>query len=134
MKLYLAASSADIARAKHWRQKLVDAGIEVTSTWIANVERVGAANPRDATLDQRRGWSFTCLSEVRRSDAFWLLWPHDDSGALIEFGCAIECSIMTARPGVLVVSGDTRKIFCALADEYAADEEAFAAIVEMGAT
>ena len=130
MKIYLAASSADIDRAKHWRDRLVDAGIEVTSTWITNVEKVGAANPRDATREQRAEWMRGCFREVSSSDVLWFLVPPLDKptrGAWMEFDYALE------HVQDVFASGDTlQSIACALADdEYATDEEAFAALVEM---
>lgn len=64
MKLYLAASSAELDRARLWRDRCVAAGIDVVSTWIDNVLKVGEANPRDATKWQRADWAAKCLGEV----------------------------------------------------------------------
>lgn len=129
MKVYLAGSSADIARAKHWHQRLVEAGIEVTSTWIANVEKVGEANPRDANHVQRSFWSGDCVHQVMSAGVLWLLAPPIDRptrGAWIEFGIAMAVGVR------VVCSGDTKQsIFCALAEEHATDEDAFVAIVEL---
>jgi hypothetical protein len=125
--VYIAASSADIDRAEHWRDRLVAVGVRVVGTWMANIRTVGDANPRTASADLRSYWSRTCLEQVADADAFWLLVPGADkptAGAWIELGYALGCDLR------IVCSGDTkRSIFCALGDEYASDEDAFAAVV-----
>ena len=140
MRLYLAASSAELDRARLWRDRCVSAGIEVVSTWIESVLRVGASNPRDASRDQRTVWARTCLDEIerlRREDAFWLLWPtvKTETGALIELGYMLGAWCQPGPWHHILISGDTkRSIFCALGREYATDEEAFAAIVAEAST
>lgn len=126
MKIYLAGSSdpAQRERVKHWSARLTEAGWQVVSTWIANIERVGAANPSDAPSRARQGWAMTCLAEVRQADAFWFLVPPagiSTSGAWVELGTAYE----SAR--AIVCSEDTRRsIFPALGHEAESDEDAFA--------
>lgn len=129
MKVYIAASSAELPRARLWRDRCVAAGIEVVSSWIENVTKVGEANPRDATREQRREWTYQCLREIQLADRFWLLWPERPSAALVEFG--FVAGRWTSFALDVFISGDTkRSIFCALGREYATDEEAFAALVD----
>lgn len=126
MKLYLAASSADIDRARRWRDQLVAAGITVTSTWIENISQVGDANPRGAARSKRSEWSVDDLIQVDNSDTLWLLAPPADKptrGAWLEFGYAV------AKRLAVVSSGDTKQsIFTALGMEFADDHSAFVAI------
>lgn len=135
MKLYLAASSAEIDRARHWRDRCVAAGIEVVSTWIESVLRVGESNPREASRDQRSVWARTCLQEIEtlhREDAFWFLWPtvKTETGALVELGYMLGAWCQPGPRHRIIISGDTkRSIFCALGREYATDESAFVAIL-----
>jgi hypothetical protein len=125
--VYIAASSADIDRAEHWRDRLIAAGVHVTSTWMANVSRVGAGNPRDASDAQRAVWARQRLIEVVESDVLWLLVSPDGTetvGAWWEAGAASVSDVW------IVASGDTkRSIFTALGDEYADDDTAFAAVL-----
>lgn len=133
---YLAASSADISRAKLWRDKLVANGVNVVSTWIETVEQVGNANPRNATTAQRHGWSLDDLVQIDKAYVFWFLVPPMTSptrGAWLEFGYAINrfwfVSDKMTKP-VCIASGDTKQsIFCALATEFETDEQAFEHVV-----
>lgn len=131
--LYLAASSADIARAVHWRDKLQNYAVEVISTWIENVRRVGSGNPRDASHDDRRAWSLQCLAEVRAADVLWFLVPTVEiatRGAWLELGYAIGRGVARGGPRI-ICSGDTKQsIFCALGEEFELDQDAFAAAIE----
>lgn len=135
-KVYVAGSSAELDRARTWRDRLVSAGVEVVSTWIETVIAVGDANPREATTNARRVWSEDDLAQVSIADVFWLLAPEQPTrGAWVELGFAHATRLVEpdARMAIrVIISGDTRQsIFCALGEEYATDEEAFAAIVEM---
>ncbi len=127
MKIYVACASAEIDRAEKWIAALRERHIEVTSTWTENIRKVGSANPTDATKEQRAQWARQCLSEVAAADVLWLLQPKAlTSGAWIEFGWAESVG------AYMVTSGcDKRSIFTALGDEFATDEEAFTAIVDL---
>jgi hypothetical protein len=139
LRCYVAASSAEIPRARAMEQALREAGIEVVSRWIESVEAVGEANPRLATRVQRAEWAWLCLSAIESADVTWLLAPepggHSD-GAFCELGYTHAKSIEDASghdyPRWLICSGDTkRSIFCALADhEFDTDAEALAWLVE----
>lgn len=133
MKVYIAAASAEIARAERVAAKLTSAGIEVTSSWMANVRKVGAANPRDASREQRRAWANGCLAEVAKSDVVLLLMPPigtETIGAYWEAGFALGDISQTGLDRRIVISGDTkRSVFSALGEEYETDDEAIQAII-----
>lgn len=128
-KVYLAASAADMARAKSWRDQLIAAGVDVIASWIDNVEKVGESNPRDATQHQRFLWTTSDLKEIADSRLVWMLVPpagRPTKGAWFEAGFAYAL----ARP--VVFSGDTKSsIFCSTGYEYESDDEAFAAVCSM---
>lgn len=127
LRVYLAASSADLERVKLWRQRLREAGAEPLSTWIENVERVGDANPRAAAHADRARWSLKNLSELAASDVVWLLAPPaglQTRGGWFELGFAY-CA---AKP--MVVSGDTaQSVYSSLGHEYESDEQGFQAVL-----
>lgn len=128
MEIYIAASSKEITRAKRWMALATQAGFEVVSTWPATIEKVGDANPRTASDEQRCGWTNTDIAEVRKADLLWLLVSSTDVsfGACFEFGVAHERGIHT------VASGDTkRSIFTSVADEFDDDTAAFAHICKV---
>lgn len=128
-KVYLAASAADLARAKAWKAKLEEAGVDVVSTWIANVEKVGESNQREATQHQRFLWTTTCLKEVSDSRVVWFLVPPAGRPTRDAwFGSGFAYAL--AKP--LVFSGDTKSSkSCSTGYEYESDDEAFSAVVSM---
>jgi len=79
VRLYLAGSSAEITRAERWSKALADAGVVVTSAWIANITQAGAANPPEAPQAQREAWASHCLTQISNSGWFWLLNPYGPS-------------------------------------------------------
>jgi hypothetical protein len=123
-RVYIAAASTpdQIERVTTWANRLTRAGIAVVSTWPAVIGQVGATNPRDASVSDRRGWSAQDLSELTSADAIWLLCPPPGTttrGAWVELGCAYSRALL------IVSSGDTRQsIFTALGVEYGTDEDA----------
>ena len=126
MKVYLAASTLDMDRARTWYARLRLAGIEIVSTWIATVEKVGSGNPADATHEQRRDWSAKDLAEVRSADVLWILVP---AKSVQTRGIWAELGTAWAHDVTIVTSGETlQSIFCALGDEHPLDEDAFASI------
>lgn len=106
MKVYVAGASKEVNRAVRMMQRLRDGGVTVTSTWPEVIRAVGQANPKDATVEQYIEWASKSLSEVRASDALWLLIPEIDAvGAYIELGVA------HALDKLIVASGAHRPIF-----------------------
>lgn len=137
MRIYVAASSNELLRAKRVMKLLREAGHFVTHDWPAEVEAVGAANPAGASFDDRSHWAHADLRGIDDSEVFWLLMPDRDPsfGAGVEFGWAMgerRLRIWEEDPGKedlrIVVSGPhERSIFPALADAaYETDEQAFA--------
>lgn len=125
--VYLAGSALEINRARQWHSRLIQAGVTVVSTWIANVDQVGSSNPRDAATSHRIHWAAADFAEIQRADLLWLLVPSLDApsrGAWAELGYAY------ASAKRLICSGDTKQsIFCALGHEYETDEQAFNAVI-----
>lgn len=112
--VYVAGASAEIDQCEHWMGRLRALGHRISYDWCANIRRVGNANPREATEEQRHEWSRTDIDAALVSDVFWLLMPTRPTvGAWVEFGAVRQ----TGGPRTLV-SGDWRaSIFTSLADE-----------------
>ena len=136
MRVYVAASSSELPRAKEAMMQLRAAGHEVTGDWVAEIEAVGAANPADAAKSKRVKWSASCLYGVEQADAIWLLMPASEGfGAAVELGYAIgerRFRMWEDEDGDrklrIVVSGPAamRSIFTAMADvTYPTDAAAF---------
>lgn len=120
-RIYLAASSRELERAKHWAERLEREGFELTAKWWEDVEAEVDANPTDH--DARIKYARKDVFAVARADFLWLLVPPHgvhSHGAFLEYGLALGGE---ARR---VASGDTkRSIFLALGEEFETDEEAF---------
>ena len=131
--VYVAGSSAEIERARGWMQKLRERGVHVSSTWPEVVAAEGGqANPRDATVEQRKGWSLTDIKQATGSQVFWLLMPQGPHsfGAAFEYGFFV--ALCPDGKATHVVSGDhLRTIFTAFSLCYDSDEEAFEVICKM---
>lgn len=127
LRVYLAGSSGEIRRARTAYELLAALpNVVVVSTWLDVIEKVGIANPSDASAAQRREWTVTDLAEVASADAVWFLVPSSSAptrGAWAELGYAYALSKR------ILCSGATRQsIFCALGSEHAMDEGALEAI------
>lgn len=124
LSVYVAASSDEIDRAVRWIAMLRGAGIHVTSSWpeVITRESAGVANPREASVEDRRRWSSQDLNEVQAADVLWMLAPTRASGR----GAYYEAGAADALGNVVVASGDTKQsIFLARATEFDTDDEAF---------
>jgi hypothetical protein len=125
-RIYVAAASSEIPRAKQAAEWLKTAGLAVVSTWTDVIEAVGDANPASATVENRYSWSFADLRQVDECDLLWFLVPP---GASPTRGAWLEVGYARAKDKLLVFSGETRQsIFCALGTECENDVEAFAVI------
>ena len=143
--IYVAGSSQEMERAEGWMVKLTEAGIRVISTWPKIIreseEKLGkglihAANPMDATHDERAAMATVPLLQVSQADAFWLLLPTKPTvGAYVELGYSLALQAMSqimvenghlAQPRFAICSGVEKSIFTALAMHFVTDEEAFA--------
>jgi hypothetical protein len=140
MKIYVAGASSEIERAEKWMAALREAGVEVTSSWPEIIREVGAANPMEASREDRLLWSAQDLAEVSNSNVFWFLLPEGKptAGAYTEFGYAVfmgaaasearNAGITGAPLFWIIVSGEETSIFTALADHFGTDEQAFEAL------
>lgn len=132
MKVYVAASAAEIDRAEAVTARLRGMGIEVTSTWPVMIRerQGGVTNPRGASRVDRRAWSDTDLSELDEADVLLFLAPEPSGptrGAWVELGYARA----TRKP--IISSGDTlQSIFCAMGLEFATDDEALSYLEMLG--
>lgn len=129
MKVYVAGSSQDTNRVRFWIERLKANNVEVVSTWVDVIDKVGLANPYDATVVQRQEWSELDLAEVMSADVVWVLVPpptYSTKGAWVEAGFSY------AKDKRLIFSGDTKQsIFCALGEEYVHDDAAFNDVLEL---
>jgi hypothetical protein len=117
MNIYLAGASSEMDMCAEYMQTLRDLGHTITEDWVANIKRVGDANPLDATDMYRKKYARTDLEGVRHAFLFWLLVPEKPSnGCWVELGYAL--AMCQEIPHVMVVaSGNYKKsIFTALCD------------------
>lgn len=133
LSAYVAASSAEIDRARHVMQALRMHGVRVVSTWIDAIAEDGRANEGlpEAT---RRERARQCLEEVASVDVFLILVPSEPSGigSGVELGSALTLNDWHNEPRLIASGRTERTIFAALCDEeYASDAEAIAAVVRM---
>lgn len=142
LRIYVAGSSAEMARAEKWMARLRQAGIDVTSSWPDVIRKVGEANPMHVSRNQRAKWAATDLAEIEHSNVFWLLLPEGQPsvGAYTELGFATMLALdaVSARragvPGAffkLVCSGVETSIFTAVADHFPSDNDAFGFLVSL---
>ncbi len=121
MKIYVAASSKELERAKAAMAAVEALGHTISHDWVKCVEEEGEANPVSATHTQRANWAEDDLAGVQEADVLWLLMPEDAGfGAGVEFGYALS------KPWKrIVVSGAfERSIFPALANACYTDDDA----------
>lgn len=99
-------------------------GFVVTCSWPDVVATVGDANPRTASVAERRGWSTQDLNEVDAADAVWFLVPEPP---LTTRGAWFEAGYAYSEHKHLVFSGDTRQsVFTSLGIECDSDMAAMA--------
>lgn len=126
MKVYIAAASTDMERAKHWMSKLRLAGIEVVNRWIAKIEEVGEANPRgDNVSFVRQEAAAQNEADIDSAHVLWFLVPKEAPGR----GGYWESGYARKAKKHLVFSGDTQQsVFTSQGKEFADDLDAFADI------
>lgn len=95
MKIYLAAPYGDMMQMREVRDKLVDAGHEVTAQWIDGFE--GMAKPGQESSDDqiKAQGALMDANDVRRSDVVVAFTrerhePTPGGGRHVEFGIALE--------------------------------------------
>jgi nucleoside 2-deoxyribosyltransferase len=122
-KVYVAASSNQLERAKQTMAVLEERGYTVTHDWVTEVEVVGEANPVGASMTARANWAKADLSGVAAADVMLLLMPAEGG-----FGAAVELGYALALGIPVVASGCTeRTIFTALARCFDRDDLALEA-------
>lgn len=72
-KVYVAGSSKEMPRVKRVMEMLRGAGYEITFDWVAEIERVGNANPAD--LSQRKKSALSDVEGVLDADVILALHP-----------------------------------------------------------
>ena len=123
--VYVAASTQEPDRAAWAMAKLREAGVDVTSTWLEVVGKVGA-NPQASYAD-RREWAARDLAEIARADLLWFLVPTPPATTRGGWG---EWLYAHALGREKVSSGKDlhQSVFLALGQECATDYDALAAI------
>ncbi len=120
-KVYVAASSLQMDRARDVMAQLRAAGHEVVHDWCSIIEARGVANPSDSTQDERWDWAIDDLQGVKRADVLWLLVPAEEgAGAFVELGYALALGKPVIASGAYL-----RSIFTAMAACYDRDDIAF---------
>lgn len=114
-KIYVAASSSEVDRAREFMRLADLAGWEITLDWPAAIaEHGGVANPPDARVEEAATWARANLLGVEQADVFVMLAPLDGSpaqGAFAELGSAVARS----KPSLVVRAPTCHSIFQALA-------------------
>ena len=121
MKVYVAASSQEMPRAKAVITAIREAGHEITHDWVAVIEQVGSANPEHATVEDQRKWSKEDLDGAFNAEALVLLSPNKGTaqGAFTEFGYVLGLNRADEkhyRPVIAVKVPACHSIFLSMAD------------------
>ncbi len=129
-QIYVAGSSDELERVERCMAAARAAGLLVTFDWALKIREVGAANPRDVSVEQRREWALADLEGVEAADVVWFLAPEHGParGAFYEIAHANAIGLQ------VVVSGKNHacSIFTALcAAECETDEEGLGLILRM---
>lgn len=73
MEIYVAGASKEMERVKRVMKQIREAGHEITFDWVAEVEKVGMANPSD--LAQRKASARSDVDGVIDADVILVLHP-----------------------------------------------------------
>jgi hypothetical protein len=121
MRVYVAASSKQLDRARMWMAALRAMGHTISHDWTASIEERGEANPPDATRDECWDWAIDDFAGIDTADVVWVLMPTTEG-----FGAAVELGYALALRKPVIVSGVwNRSIFTAMAVCYDRDDQAF---------
>lgn len=114
MRVYVAASSQEVDRARYAMRAVERAGCELTHDWTQDLAAVGCAQGYALPSRRRREIAERDLMAIRRADVLWLLIPETrTAGAWAEWGYA------WAVCPTLIASGcerDEAPLFIELAD------------------
>lgn len=125
--IYVAGSSAELARAQGWIDALTAHDIKVTSSWPTVITQVGDANPAvDDAL--RRKYALDDFAQIDAADVLWLLVPTSSPGR----GAYAELGYAYAQHKVIACSGATdQSIFTSLGRCTPYDAEAFGWMLDL---
>jgi hypothetical protein len=142
VKIYVAGSSHEIGRAKHWTRQLDSMMFEVVSDWPHLIENRGFVNPENIPTEELQTYANHDLDNITSANIIWQLSTneHCSLGSAFEAGFAYASRVTSDGGGsganenrsYWIVSGPGQKknIFTTLADDfYLTDDEAFEAIV-----
>lgn len=116
--IYVAGSSEQLDRVKDVMAALEERGYTVTHNWPSEVEKVGEANPIDASDKDRLRWARADLLGVHQADVLLLLMPAKEG-----FGAAVELGYAIAHNLKIIVSGAfARSIFTVFGNCYDRDD------------
>lgn len=114
MKIYIAGSSNELDLCDSYMKRVRALGHTITVDWVEMIRLKGSANPRDASVDERRNYAYDDLAGVAEADLVWLLIPKIGGKR-----CWVELGAAIAQGKQVIASGDTLcSIFCALVDEF----------------
>lgn len=130
MKVYVAAYSMELDRARFWMGKLRAAGHEIALDWTIQVEQARVADQPDWALPiaERVKIAETDYLAAWGSDLVWTLLPqYSGAGVHSELGIGLASRNTTGPVRHVVCSGAWRRnVFSALADRvFDTDEAAF---------
>lgn len=135
MKIYVAASSQEIERARQVTQWLhefstrLEPGEELilTHDWVQIIDERGDANPVDAGFTERYQYAMADLVGVRNADVLWLLLPDAEKHSV---GCYWEAGYADALGKDIIISGGEplRSIFTTRGKYHDRDFAAFEAV------
>lgn len=130
-KVYLAASSLEIARVRRCQRALANAGHVLALDWLTPILDNAAVGKLDASLpdDEAALHAWTDLEAVRTADVLWLLAPEQQTrGAWVELGFAIAMGKLT------IVSGPAMRcsIFARCATHMVDRDESVLALLPFG--
>lgn len=101
LRVYIAGASAERSRVRDAMTLAAERGLRVTFDWLAEIERVGTANPPD--LDQAQVSAFADLRAIDEADVVWLLAPREGvvtTGAWAELGYALGRRVPVVVSGI----------------------------------
>jgi hypothetical protein len=102
LRVYVAASSQELRRARIAMQAVTDFAHEVTHDWTAPIEAVRAQGIEEHETPSARQYAEADLCGIERSDVVWMLAPREPTvGFWVELGYAIRAR----KP--IVISGPT---------------------------
>lgn len=133
-KIYIAAWSEEVERARTWMAKAREAGYEITCDWTPEVERFRSAG-RAPTFEERLVAADVDMAGVLAADIVWVLCPatggagvHTELGIALGWNAALEAFGNNVQDDINIIASGAhaRNVFGAKATYFFdTDEEAF---------